>query len=161
MAKKKEKRRSLLEKIRGLETETHPQGKRVGLLFQAVAAGEIEVSCVLLFLEILHVACSGLTSVVWKSAVIGGTKGEREGPPLPTTVQFFFHCHTVFWTYPTFAVDAPTPALLENPGSTTAIGFRIWKISSNTFLRSCQLRCWLIKLFVCYTVVHGCFMGEE
>ena len=52
MAKKKEKRRSLLDKIRGLETETHPQGKRVGQLFQAVAAGEIEVSCVLLFLEV-------------------------------------------------------------------------------------------------------------
>ena len=52
MAKKKEKRRSLLDKIRGLETETHPQGKRVGQLFQAVAAGEIEASCcVLLLLE--------------------------------------------------------------------------------------------------------------
>ena len=49
MAKKKEKRRSLVDKIRALDTEVHPQGKMVGQLFQAVAAGEIEVSIFLTF----------------------------------------------------------------------------------------------------------------
>ena len=122
MAKKKEKRRSLLDKIRGLETETHPQGKRVGQLFQAVAAGEIEVSSVLLFLDVSHVVFSGLTSAVWKSAVIRGSMGSAKDPP---NSPIIFQCHAVFGMYPTFAVDAPTPPLLENPGSTTAIGFRI------------------------------------
>ena len=56
MAKKKEKRRSLLDKIRGLETETHPQGKLVGQLFQAIAGGEIEVGGVLPFLR-FHLLC--------------------------------------------------------------------------------------------------------
>ena len=64
MAKKKEKRRSLLDKIRGLETETHPQGKLVGQLFQAIAGGEIEVCCVLF--KVLSVVCSGLKGIVWK-----------------------------------------------------------------------------------------------
>ena len=104
MAKKKEKRRSLLDKIRGLETETHPQGKRVGQLFQAVAAGEIEVSCcVLLFLEVCMSFYSEMTSVVWKSAVIGGSKGSTKDPPDPN-VHFFFNVMQFFWMYPTFAV---------------------------------------------------------
>ena len=92
MAKKKEKRRSLLDKIRGLETETHPKGKRVGQLFQAVAAGEIEVSfCVLLFLEMLFIldwqALFGNQSH-WR---IGGGRGAKTPP-----VQFFFQYHAVF-----------------------------------------------------------------
>ena len=100
MAKKKEKRRSLLDKIRGLETETHPQGKRVGQLFQAVAAGEIEVSCcVLLFLEVCMSFYSEMTSVVWKSAVIGGSKGSTKDPP-PVQMSIFFQCHAVFLDVP-------------------------------------------------------------
>ena len=48
MAKKKEKRRSLLDKIKALDTEEHPQGKMVGQLFQAVAAGQFQV-CIVFF----------------------------------------------------------------------------------------------------------------
>ena len=119
MAKKKEKRRSLLDKIRGLETETHPQGKRVGQLFQAIAAGEIEVSCVLLFLEILNVVYSGLTSAVWKSQSLadlrGGVRGGGVGVSKNLSVQYFFNVMPflgkkmakVIGLCPTFAVDPP------------------------------------------------------
>ena len=91
MAKKKEKRRSLLDKIKGLETETHPQGKRVGQLFQAVAAGEIEVSCcVLLFLEVYMSFYSGLASAVWKSQLLADL---RRGGGRMAPLSIFFQCH--------------------------------------------------------------------
>ena len=87
MAKKKEKRRSLLDKIRGLETETHPQGKRVGQLFQAVAAGEIEVSRILLFLEVYMLFIMN-DKCCWKSQLLADLRGGGAKDPPGQILSF-------------------------------------------------------------------------